>query len=327
MCGVLLYKNINYFRLDESKKMKSLITITLLMIPNLVSGQVSTEAYSNKAEYAYGEVMEITLKVTNNSEEPLAYKGTSTYRAHLVSISEVSLFPDYTTADDYRDTLWVGESVQASWEIDPGIAGVPTVSGSVTVVASLLGQKDSVSFEAERFLGGEISVLFNEELVDTSEALSIADSLNAEIIGYSKYPSYQWRINGHQIDSLITVFENDARFVEVRDSGRDLIEAKNIIRTNKENESGVRSQFSLSQNYPNPFNPETTIEYTMQQAGQVELSLYDMMGRKIRVLDLRRVAAGTHSVRVDAADLPSGVYIYRLKSSEGVLTKKLTLIK
>lgn len=83
----------------------------------------------------------------------------------------------------------------------------------------------------------------------------------------------------------------------------------------------------LEQNYPNPFNPATVISYQLAVNSDVELKVYDMLGREISVLVDRHQSAGTHRVEFDAAGLNSGIYIYQLKSSLGVLTRKMTLIK
>jgi hypothetical protein len=83
----------------------------------------------------------------------------------------------------------------------------------------------------------------------------------------------------------------------------------------------------LWQNYPNPFNPTTTIQYTLPQHGFVSLRLYDLLGREILLLDEGIKSAGYHSVTVNANHLSSGVYFYRLSSSDLVLTRKLMLTK
>jgi hypothetical protein len=73
------------------------------------------------------------------------------------------------------------------------------------------------------------------------------------------------------------------------------------------------SQFSLAQNYPNPFNPTTTIRYDLPAASDVRLSVFDMLGREVKVLVNERREAGVHEAMLDASDLASGVYLYRLQ--------------
>jgi len=86
-------------------------------------------------------------------------------------------------------------------------------------------------------------------------------------------------------------------------------------------------QTKLAQNYPNPFNPTTMIDYTLANSGQVTLSVYDMIGRRVATLVNEQVTAGAHQVQFDASSLSSGVYIYRLQTPYETLTRQMILIK
>ncbi len=83
----------------------------------------------------------------------------------------------------------------------------------------------------------------------------------------------------------------------------------------------------LYANYPNPFNPETTLHYTLKQAGETELTVYDARGRRVRVLFRGRQQPGDHKIVFDAAGLASGVYYYRLRSAGQTLTRKMLLLR
>jgi len=85
--------------------------------------------------------------------------------------------------------------------------------------------------------------------------------------------------------------------------------------------------FGLAQNYPNPFNPATTINYTIEHAGAVNLSVYNLMGQRVATLVNEAKTAGTHSVRWNAAGAASGMYYYRLEANGQSITRKMTLIK
>jgi hypothetical protein len=90
----------------------------------------------------------------------------------------------------------------------------------------------------------------------------------------------------------------------------------------------IVDQFKLYQNYPNPFNPQTTISYSLAQAGTVTLKVYDLMGRETATLAHNvEETAGSHEVSFDAAELPSGVYFCRLQTERFVETKRMMLIK
>jgi len=85
--------------------------------------------------------------------------------------------------------------------------------------------------------------------------------------------------------------------------------------------------FNLEQNYPNPFNPSTTINYSVPEAGNVILSVYNTVGEEVAKLVNGYSEAGRFNVTFDAPNLPSGVYLYKLQSANTVLTKKMMLLK
>ena len=84
---------------------------------------------------------------------------------------------------------------------------------------------------------------------------------------------------------------------------------------------------SLSQNYPNPFNPITAIEYQLSSDVDVDLSVFDLEGKKVATLVSGTQTGGSHSVYFDASMLPGGIYIYRLQAGNWFDTKKMLLIK
>jgi flagellar hook assembly protein FlgD len=91
-------------------------------------------------------------------------------------------------------------------------------------------------------------------------------------------------------------------------------------------------EFGLSQNYPNPFNPSTTIDYTVEKEGFVDLLIYNTLGQKVRSLVSERKEAGTYSVRWygrndEGGKLPNGIYFYVLKTDDYTSSKKMILLK
>ncbi|WP_421773418.1 MXAN_6640 family putative metalloprotease [Gracilimonas sp.] len=81
------------------------------------------------------------------------------------------------------------------------------------------------------------------------------------------------------------------------------------------------------QNYPNPFNPETNINFELPRTAFVELTVYDITGRKVQTLIAQDYRLGSYSIPFNAQGLSSGVYFYRLKINDEVFTKKMTLLK
>jgi hypothetical protein len=89
---------------------------------------------------------------------------------------------------------------------------------------------------------------------------------------------------------------------------------------------------SLGQNYPNPFNPATHIQYHLAAPADVQLSIFNLVGQKIRTLSSGPQPAGTHVLRWDGRDdagrqMESGVYLYRLEADGLIQTRKMVLVQ
>jgi len=92
------------------------------------------------------------------------------------------------------------------------------------------------------------------------------------------------------------------------------------------------TRFSLSQNYPNPFNPTTHIHFTLPKEGDVHLNIHNCIGQLIRTIVDETMSPGEHTVEWDATNnrghnVPSGLYIAVLRSDDGVLKKKMVLLR
>ncbi len=92
-----------------------------------------------------------------------------------------------------------------------------------------------------------------------------------------------------------------------------------------------RVPFTLNQNHPNPFNPSTTITYTTPELELVNLSIYNIIGQKIRTLVSGTIPAGVHAIVWDGRDhtgasVGAGVYLYRLTADGRVETKKMLMV-
>ena len=90
--------------------------------------------------------------------------------------------------------------------------------------------------------------------------------------------------------------------------------------------------YELKQNYPNPFNPKTTIEFTLPHKSHVRLEIFNILGQRVRTLINDDLVQGRHRTiwdgRNDQGDImPSGIYIYRLKSPEYAISKRMLLIR
>ncbi|MFA5011805.1 MAG: T9SS type A sorting domain-containing protein [Ignavibacteria bacterium] len=96
--------------------------------------------------------------------------------------------------------------------------------------------------------------------------------------------------------------------------------------------SEIPVKFDLSQNYPNPFNPTTKINFSLPQAGQVILKIYDITGKEIMTLVNKKFDAGKYSATWEGVDdngskVSSGVYFYKIIAGNNIQTKRMVLIK
>jgi len=85
--------------------------------------------------------------------------------------------------------------------------------------------------------------------------------------------------------------------------------------------------FSINQNYPNPFNPVTTITIDMFESAEVDITVYDIMGKKIEKLHTGNLGEGIHTFTFDGSELPSGIYLYEVKSIYSTVVQKMILTK
>jgi hypothetical protein len=89
----------------------------------------------------------------------------------------------------------------------------------------------------------------------------------------------------------------------------------------------IPMKFSLSQNYPNPFNSITNVKFSMLNAGDVKIVVYDIQGREVQTLVNERLQPGIYEAKFDGSSLSSGVYFYRMVTEGFSETKRMLLIK
>lgn len=150
--------------------------------------------------------------------------------------------------------------------------------------------------------GGFIASAFKHHTIDLHDTFSPGDVILIRFRLFADPLVNGW---GWAIDNL-----------EIQESLTAVKDEKNIPLT-----------FNLDQNYPNPFNPSTTIRYTIPEASQVTIKIYDALGREVQTLVNRELNGGKHEVVWNANNFASGVYYYTLKSGNKSATKKLMLLK
>lgn len=116
-------------------------------------------------------------------------------------------------------------------------------------------------------------------------------------------------------------------------SGRDAYSLTNVQLTDDPNaepvipESGTPEKTELLVNYPNPFNPNTVIPFTLSEAGDVRVEVFDVIGRRVASVFREAQQPGEYAINFDGASLSSGVYLYRLQVNNIQQVRMMTLVK
>jgi|GEM_PF-2450880 len=122
------------------------------------------------------------------------------------------------------------------------------------------------------------------------------------------------------------IFVSNGRYVRLSNKSSNNLSGKNQLLKNV-GDLTLPLEYKLAQNYPNPFNPSSSINYSIKDAGNVRLKVYDIIGNEVGELVNQNLSPGNYSVEFNANDLPSGVYIYTIQVNNFFDSKKMLLIK
>ncbi|GAB5409930.1 MAG: hypothetical protein BalsKO_22950 [Balneolaceae bacterium] len=196
------------------------------------------------------------------------------------------------------------DTVLLSWESSTD-AQTPSRALTYNIrIGSSPGTSDILSANAD-LVSGRLRIQANGNAGFNTEYL-IRDLPNG---------TYFWQVQAVDNSFLGSKFSEESEFT-----------LDNSLVSN-EDFSTLPLELELLQNYPNPFNPSTNIEFSVPENGLVKLEVFDITGRLVDLLVNDQKSAGAYSVRFDARNLASGLYIYRIQIGSKILTKKMTLIK
>ncbi len=128
------------------------------------------------------------------------------------------------------------------------------------------------------------------------------------------------------IDRLKKAWEQAGKAAKIAGRAGELVELE-LAGLADDLADGLPTEYALDVNYPNPFNPETTIGFALPESGDVRLEVFDVLGRRVRLLAEGPMNAGWHRVTFRADDLPSGVYLYRIQAGTFTKVRQMVLVK
>lgn len=280
-------------------------------------------------------------------------------------VGAVDDLPNFTQADfDYYDFAFLSETINSSnatplrghplplVTTEAWACAKPAVLGWASVQDVANQPPESILIIAET--GNPLAAGFaeNEEVsiisgsnVETEGVISFVPTI--DVIYVASLASDDAQIVVAGVDSGIvladdaTITQNRAAVVGIHASAYDWITEDGVKMLQaavhwvlRESETFVETasnkvpeQFELNQNYPNPFNPTTEITFSLAEKGFTTLKVYNAIGQEISTLINQDLNAGKHQVVFNAQDLPSGIYFYKLESTNAVQMKKMALMK
>jgi len=151
----------------------------------------------------------------------------------------------------------------------------------------------------------------------------------------SGYTSYKWSTGDTTITIPLTAPGTYNVFVPYGTGGyisSEIVKITTMVDicsqvTGVQTVNSVPDRFEIYQNYPNPFNPMTNFKFSMSNAANVKIVIYDLTGREVQTLVNDRLNAGTYYIRLDGNNLTSGVYFYRMTTEGFSETRKMLYIK
>jgi hypothetical protein len=239
----------------------------------------------------------------------------------------VSLLSGYTYYWRVRSRIGTNHDDWSAWVstnfiTDPGFSSMqPQIGGpldGINVSASNIQLNWFVPVREQNQSKYEIQYSTNS---DFANATTVSDITSKKYVvsSLTKGTKYFWRVRSIGKDGSISGYSESESFIPTQPSD---ISPENV----------VPQTFELSQNYPNPFNPTTIISYGIPQNSVVTLSIYNMLGQKIKTLVSEQKNAGTYSVQWNGDNefgqkVSSGAYIYKINTGNFVKSMKLILMK
>ncbi|MFZ5432151.1 MAG: T9SS type A sorting domain-containing protein [Calditrichota bacterium] len=224
------------------------------------------------------------------------------------------------TFESWDPANWPGHGVASFFDVVTNFCPTP---GTVVEMNDVVLPVELVSFTA---VAGDRMITLNWKTASETNndhfviARDGADLATVDARGNVAGNTYSWTEenldNGtNYVYTLIAVDVNGNRS-----------ELGTVNATPAEN-AALITEYALYQNYPNPFNPTTQIRFDLVESGFVSLKVYNLMGQSVATLVNGTMTAGQHTVAFDAANLPSGLYLYRVEVNGFAAEKKMLLMK
>jgi hypothetical protein len=243
----------------------------------------------------------------------------------LLQVPQSSLAIGNNTFEVYSNTkahhgveiLWPGPSLLVQYDDAPLVVRLSmfaVISVSVSAVRlqwATLSETNNYGFEVQKSMHG------TGDFVAVPNGFVPGHGTTVEPQSYTFTDP-----TGYAADTYYRLVQIDL------DGTRRPLEARAVGSTSDvEAATAAPVRFTLERSFPNPFNPSTTIRYGLPQRSHVNLAVYNALGQQVAQLVDGEMDAGYHQITFNASELPSGVYLYRMRAGSYVETKRLLLTR
>ena len=263
--------------------------------------------------YYWNSVNDSWMAVTSESQEKLGDILTDNlYCGNGIG----NAYPSVAVTDDGMGVviIWQAPEMNGSdLNIYPGDGGASTAPKYYTDIYYVMSADGGVTFSEPMMLAGE---------ADRSDVYPYAAANGLELLESGDY-----RL--HYV-YMVDVVPGTSLFAGENSASNDsywVYDSMDLTLVSVDDNQLTVDNFQLAQNYPNPFNPTTKISYSVAEQTMVTLKVYDVLGKEVATLvnDVR--PAGQYDVSFNAANLATGMYIYKLQAGDFVSSKKMMLVK
>lgn len=310
---------------SKSRSVHLAFFVSILLTMSSAHGQGVLSISTDKSEYAHGEPIEIHIVISNPTTETFTLHGSSSCQVWF-------RFDDFDAAEHSICTLDAleiqyppGTERNYYFTVDPAVLGLPVSDGTHNVVGYWAEMSDSTTVSAPAYDGGRVAVGF-ENTTSQNDVAALKDSLGVSVV--ESYDSGQgiteiWEISGASIDSTEATYQSDSRF--------RFFEAYRLVPNHtiiSRDDVEVRNDHPIALSvFPNPCQQNCTVETYSSALGVTTLSLVDVIGRTVAIIDSRQFASG-QKVAISLRRPPgaSGLYFLVARSRDSVNTAPVLFV-
>jgi hypothetical protein len=283
------------------------------------------------------DVDDTSLSITGNAGSAgisVAFSGNDLTLKPEANWNGSSVITVYASDGKDMDSTKFNLTVDPMQDTPYNFDWVSTASDSINITQSNLTDTYDLKWNTSNEVDGEIidylisasvgqfpAEMINET-ADTSMTIAYQDIIDNWYPNLAMLPRATLKFSVSATDGIDTV----------NVTGDDRVLFVNRYEYLSTEGEGVPTEFALHENYPNPFNPTTTLRFDLPEISDITLTIYNMLGQKVRTFNYQNTSAGYHSVKWNATNdygdpVGAGVYLYQLQTKDFVKTRKMVLLK